>query len=94
MSDHVKRGMMHFKDRGVTTDWEAIEDGNINSVVRCKECGEKIELRNRRGNEAYISLGCPCGAESLDVRIGGYIALDVDSWENDTTVTYNEDDAI
>ena len=90
MSEHVKRGMTRHENRKVTTEYEGIDDGNINSVVRCKYCGQKIEMRNRRGMENYVELSCPCGAESLDIRIGCIVGLDIDSWEADTSVSYNE----
>ena len=94
MSEHVKRGLTHHSDREVTTEWEGVEDGNIRSVIRCTECGEKIEMRERRGMENYVELSCPCGAESLDIRIGCLVGLDIDSWESDSSVTYNEEDVL
>ncbi|UBF23444.1 hypothetical protein HRTV-28_gp6 [Halorubrum tailed virus 28] len=88
MSDHVKRGLTHHTDREVTTEWDGMDDGNVNAVVRCTECGKKIEMRYRRGMDAYVELSCPCGAHSIDVRIGGVVGLDIDVWEADTDVTY------
>lgn len=88
MTDHVKRGMKIHTDRSVTTEWDGMDDGNVNAVVRCTECGEKIEMRYRRGMDAYVELGCPCGARSLDLRIGGVVGLDIDEWDADTDVDY------
>jgi len=88
MKDHVKRGMKTHTDRSVTTEWDGLDDGNVNAVVRCTECGEKIEMRYRRGMDTYVELGCPCGARSVDLRIGGLIGIDIDEWEADTDVSY------
>jgi hypothetical protein len=84
VSEHVKRGMEIQRGRPVKYEWEGIDDGNINSVWHCTECGDKLELRSRRGEDAYVEVGCGCGLVSLQLRIGGVIGLDIDEWESVT----------
>jgi len=84
VTEHVKRGATLHKDRDVSYEWDGIEDGNINSVWHCDECGDRLELRQRRGQELYVSIGCPCGAASLDVRIADILGCDVEEWDTKT----------
>ena len=84
MSEHVKRGATKHEDRDVSAKWDGIDDGNINSVWACTECDSPLEVRQRRGLDAYISLGCDCGANSLDLRVADLLSFEMDSWDTDT----------
>jgi len=83
MSDeHVKRGATLVEDEDIEYEWEGAEDGTIRGVYHCLECGEKLEVRERRGMETYVELGCGCGAVSLHLKIGVTIGLDIDQWQS------------
>jgi len=85
MSDHVKRGAERHVDREVTYDTMA--DDEINSVWCCTECGDELELRYRPASgHNYVSVGCSCGAESLDLRIADLLEFKMESW--DTVVAH------
>ena len=78
MSDHIKRGAERHTDRTITYD--TMDDDAINSVWCCTECGEPLEVRQRKSH-AYVSLGCPCGAESLDLRMADLLEFKMEAWD-------------
>lgn len=81
MNDHVKRGVELHRDRPV--EYDMLEENAIYGVWHCSECGEKLELRQRRGQHAYTEIGCDCGAASLDLRIADTLDLDIDEWDTE-----------
>lgn len=82
MSDHVKRGAELHHDRPVEKD--VLEDNAIYAVWTCAECGDDLQLRQRRGQHAYTEIGCGCGAASLDLRIADLLDLDIEAWTTET----------
>ncbi len=84
MAEHVKRGATKFTDRDVSYGWNGKEDDSINSVWICEECDEPLEIRQRRGRHAYISIGCSCGAESLDMRVSDLFDFEMEAWDTAT----------
>jgi hypothetical protein len=84
VTDHVKRGATKHTDREVSYEYNGIDGGHIVSVWCCEECGEPLELRYRAGNEAYAAIGCPCGAQSLDVRIADILQFEMEAWDTRT----------
>ena len=87
MSDHVKRGATLHTNRDTSTEWEGIDDGRINSEWKCVECGGAVKAKQRRGNDAYVSLECDCGAASLDLRIADVFDFEVEAWDNKTVTS-------
>jgi len=83
-TEHVKRGATKVTDRETEYDWSAREDGGINSVWVCRECNQPLEIRQRRGNDAYVSIECECCAESLDLRIADIFDFEMETWDTET----------
>jgi hypothetical protein len=84
MSEHVKRGATKHEDRDTSYEWDGVEDGRINSIWCCTECDEPLEVKQRRGLDAYISLECGCGAASLDLRVADILEFEIDEWDTKT----------
>lgn len=84
MSEHVKRGATKVTDRETEYGWSGPDDDYINSVWVCRECGEPLEIRQRRGREAYVSIECECCTESLDVRIADLFDFEMETWDTAT----------
>jgi len=83
MSDHVKRGATKHENREVSYEYDA--DDEIISVWCCTECGDRLEIRNRKGQVNYVEIGCSCGAESLDLRIADLLEFSMGSWDTTTS---------
>jgi hypothetical protein len=83
-TEHVKRGATKFTDRVIAYGWDGKNDDNINSVWICRECGDELEIRQRRGRHAYVSVGCSCGAESLDLRVSDLFEFKMKAWDTAT----------
>lgn len=85
MSDHVKRGALQIDNRDMDTEWEGSDDGRVNAVWMCQECDTPLEVHQRRGRDAYVSIECRCGAESLDLRIADIFDFDMETWDTEIT---------
>ena len=93
MTDHVKRGATLHTDRDTSREWDGIDDGRINAEWRCVECDGIVKAKQRRGNNAYVSLECDCGAASLDLRIADVFDFEVDAWDTETVTPDERGDA-
>jgi len=86
MSEHVKRGATKHTNRDMRTDWEGIDDEGVNSRWFCTECDAHLRIHQRRGLHAYITVECPCGAESLDLRVADIFDFEMETWDTDPIV--------
>jgi hypothetical protein len=92
MSDHIKRGMELHTNRDTSTEWRGIDDGRLNSVWVCQECGGDLKAKQRRGNDAYVSLECECAAASVDLRIADTLQFEVETVDTET-IEYRREEA-
>jgi len=92
MSEHVKRGANAHTNRDMSTEWKGIDDGRVNSQWICVECENHLRVHQRRGLDAYITIECPCGAESLDVRLADMFEFSMTAWDTETITEIGGDD--